>query len=166
MTIDQINDLDRGAFVLAVGWIFEHSPWVAERSWEHRPFASLEKLSQTMESAVESSSHAEQLALLGAHPALGSRAQMSQPSTDEQASAGLDRLTLDEYQRFHRLNEAYKTKFGFPFLFAVKGSNKSQILDALERRLDAGVEEEFQTAMRQVYKIARFRLQDLIDNQR
>ncbi len=164
MTIDQINDFDRSTFVQAVGLVFEHSPWVAERSWEHRPFASLEELIRTMEAEVESGSHAEQTALLRAHPDLGSRAQMSPSSAEEQAGAGLDRLTLEEYRRFHQLNEAYKTKFGFPFLFAVKGSNKFQILEALEHRLDAGSEEEFPMAIRQVYKIARFRLQDLIDN--
>jgi OHCU decarboxylase len=166
MTIDQINDLDKSAFVQAVGWVFEHSPWVAERSWSHRPFASLEELNGTMESEVESASPAERLALLRAHPDLGSRAQMSPSSTDEQAAAGLDRLTAEEYQRFHRLNEAYKSKFGFPFLFAVKGSNKLQILEALERRLDAEAEEEFRTAITQVYRIARFRLENLIDGRR
>jgi len=166
MTIDQINHLDASAFVQAVGWVFEHSPWVAERSWKHRPFASLEALHEAMESEVGSASRADQLALLRAHPDLGSRAQLSPSSTDEQAGTGLNRLTPEEYRRFHDLNGAYKKKFGFPFLFAVKGSDKFQILDALERRLEAGAAEEFQTAMRQVYKIARFRLQDLIDNHR
>jgi 2-oxo-4-hydroxy-4-carboxy-5-ureidoimidazoline decarboxylase len=166
VTIDQINDLDSSAFVQTVGWAFEHSPWVAERTWEHRPFGSLEDLNKTMESQVELATRAEQLALLRAHPDLGSRAEMSPPSAGEQAGAGLDRLTPEEYRRFHQLNEAYKTKFGFPFLFAVKERDKFQILGALERRLNAGVEEEFQTAIRQVYKIARFRLRDLIDNHR
>ncbi len=166
MTIDQINDLDRSAFIQDVGWVFEHSPWVAQRSWLHRPFESREELIKTMESEVESASRAEQVSLLSAHPDLGSRAQLSPSSANEQAGAGLDRLTPEEYRRFHELNEAYKTKFGFPFLFAVKGSNKSQILQALERRLDAAAEEEFQTAIGQVYQIARFRLQGLIDNHR
>jgi 2-oxo-4-hydroxy-4-carboxy-5-ureidoimidazoline decarboxylase len=164
VTVDQINDLDRRAFVQAIGWVFEQSPWVAERTWEHRPFASVEALNETMESQVELASRPEKITLLRAHPDLGSRVQMSHASTDEQAGAGLDRLTPREYRRFHHLNEAYKTRFGFPFLFAVKGRNKFQVLQSLEQRLDAGPEEEFQTAMRQVYKIARFRLQDLIDN--
>ena len=164
MTVDQINDLDRRAFLQAIGWVFEHSPWVAERTWEHRPFASLEALNETMESQVELASRPEKITLLRAHPDLGSRVLMSHSSADEQAGAGLDRLTPKEYRRFHHLNEAYKTRFGFPFLFAVKGSNKFQIFQALERRLNAGPEEEFQTAMRQVYKIAHFRLRDLIDN--
>ena len=162
MTIHQINDLGRSEFVRALGRVFEHSPWVAERCWGHRPFASLEELNETMESTVESAPRAEQVALLRAHPDLGSRAQMSASSVDEQAAVGLHRLTQAEYARFHDLNEAYKSKFGFPFLFAVKGSNKFQILDALARRVDSGAEEEFQTAMRQVFRIARFRLQDLI----
>jgi 2-oxo-4-hydroxy-4-carboxy-5-ureidoimidazoline decarboxylase len=166
VTIDEMNDLDRPAFVEAVGWVFEHSPWVAERSWERRPFVSLEELIGTMESQVGFAPRAEQVALLRAHPDLGSRAQMSSSSTNEQAGAGLDRLTPEEYRQFHQLNEEYKAKFGFPFLFAVKGSNKFQILQALESRLDAGEDEEFETALQQVYRIARLRLQAVVDNHR
>jgi OHCU decarboxylase len=160
MTIDQIDALDQSAFVQHVGWVFEHSPWVAERSWRRRPFRSIDALHQAMREEVEAASRAEQLTLLRAHPDLGARAKMSQSSTAEQAGAGLDRLTAVEYDRLHQLNEAYQRKFGFPFLVAVKGSTQFDVLNALERRLQADESTEFAEALRQVYRIARFRLED------
>ncbi len=164
MTLQELGHLDQAAFVEAVGWVFEHSPWVAERTWRHGPFASLDGLHRTMKSEVEAAALEEQLALLQAHPDLGSRAKMSSGSIAEQSTAGLDRLTAEEYSRFQELNAAYKHKFGFPFLFAVRGSNKLQILEALGRRLGSSAEEEFRIALQQVYLIAGFRLHDVIDN--
>jgi 2-oxo-4-hydroxy-4-carboxy-5-ureidoimidazoline decarboxylase len=161
MTIDEINALDRDAFVEKVGWVFEHSPWVAERSWSRRPFPSIVDMHQAMREQVETASRDDQLALLRAHPDLGAKARMSPSSTGEQAGAGLDRLTESEFERLRSLNEAYRLKFGFPFLLAVKGGTKFDILDALERRLHSEVESEFAQALEQVYKIARFRLEDL-----
>ena len=157
-----LNTLDQARFVEAVGWIFEHSPWVAERAWFARPFANLEALLSAMRAVVEEASEEDQLALLRAHPDLGTRARISAPSTEEQAGAGLDQLTHDEFERLDRLNSAYKNKFGFPFLFAVKGSTKYDVLEALERRLNASPEAEFQEALRQVYRIAGFRLRETI----
>jgi 2-oxo-4-hydroxy-4-carboxy-5-ureidoimidazoline decarboxylase len=162
MTIEQINMLDRGAFVEQLGWVFEDSPWVAERSWERRPFASVTELHNAMREAVEAASREEQLALLRAHPDLGARARMSLSSAGEQGGAGLDRLTESEFDRLRTLNEAYKLKFGFPFLLAVKGSTKFDIVEALERRLQSDAYIEFVEALRQVYRIAGFRLEDLI----
>jgi 2-oxo-4-hydroxy-4-carboxy-5-ureidoimidazoline decarboxylase len=104
----------------------------------------------------------ERLALLRAHPDLGTRARMSDASVGEQKGAGLDRLTREEFDRLQRLNRAYREKFGFPFLFAVKGSTKHDILAALERRLAAAPEEELDEALRQVGRIALFRLRDLL----
>jgi len=105
----------------------------------------------------------EQLALFRAHPDLGTRAKVSPSSTSEQAGAGLDRLTSEEYARLTDLNDAYREKFGFPFLYAVRGSDKFAILEALERRLSSNPEDEFQEALRQVFRIARFRLESVID---
>ena len=102
------------------------------------------------------------MALLRAHPDLGTRARISAASTAEQSGAGLDRLTPDEFERLQRLNSAYRDKFGFPFLFAVKGSTKYDILQALERRIQASPDAERQEALRQVYRIAEFRLRDTI----
>ncbi|MGH9348525.1 MAG: 2-oxo-4-hydroxy-4-carboxy-5-ureidoimidazoline decarboxylase [Vicinamibacterales bacterium] len=159
MTLSDLNAYDRAHFVEALGWIFEHSPWVAERAWEHRPFASLDDVLEAMAGVVSAATAGEQLALLRAHPDLGTRARISEASAGEQAGAGLDRLTPEEHERLQRLNAAYRQKFGYPFLFAVKGRNTHQILEALERRLAGDREEELAEALRQVYRIAHSRLQ-------
>lgn len=183
MTIAELNERDRNGFVAALGWIFEESPWVAERAWEKRPFPTLDALHGAMTAVVTEASEEQQLALLRAHPDLGTvrlkpdptgvasnigtvRLQadrkMSQASQREQAGAGLDTLTSDELARVRRLNAAYREKFGFPFLYAVKGSTKHDVLNALERRLTSTRDIEHQEALRQVYRIARFRLEDLV----
>jgi 2-oxo-4-hydroxy-4-carboxy-5-ureidoimidazoline decarboxylase len=162
MTVDEINSLSREQFIASLGWVFEHSPWVAERAWEVRPFSDLSQLHAAMKQVVNSASREEQRALLCFHPDLGERARMSNASSKEQSGAGLDNLSSDEYQRLKRLNTEYREKFGFPFLYAVKGSTKYDILQALERRLGNTAVEEFQQALEQVYRIAQFRLQDMI----
>jgi 2-oxo-4-hydroxy-4-carboxy-5-ureidoimidazoline decarboxylase len=161
MTLDELNASSQPRFVETLGWIFEASPWVAERAWTARPFASVHDLHQAMTAAVDAATADARLALLRAHPDLGARARMSDASVGEQQGAGLDRLTPAEFERLQRLNLAYRQKFGFPFLFAVKGSTKHDILAALERRLPDDAERELEEALRQVYRIAMFRLQDL-----
>ena len=116
-----------------------------------------------MNGEVAAASPEEQLALFRAHPDLGTRAKTSPSSNSEQAGAGLDRLTSGEYKRLLDLNTAYLKKFGFPFLYAVKGADKFAILEALDRRLNSNPQDEFQEALRQVYRIARFRLESLIN---
>ena len=150
------------AFVAAVGPVFEHSPWVAERAWSHRPFADLASMHDVMTRQVLQASRDEQLALLRAHPDLGARARMSAASEGEQAGAGLDRLNTVQYERLCAANARYRDRFGFPFLFAVKGSTASDILAALEARVDGTWDAEFETALGQVFRIALFRLQDLV----
>jgi len=162
VTIDHLNASDRASFVAALGWIFEGSPWVAERAWTHRPFDSVEQLHAVMTVEVARAAREAQLALLRAHPDLGTRVRMSDASTHEQAGAGLDRLTRGELDRLEQLNAAYRQKFGYPFLFAVKDSTKTQILQALEKRLSSDPDEEFAEALRQVYRIAHVRLQTAI----
>jgi 2-oxo-4-hydroxy-4-carboxy-5-ureidoimidazoline decarboxylase len=162
MTIAELNALDRGRFVEALGWIFEESPWVAERAWDSRPFPSADALHQQMTLVVSRATRDEQLALLRAHPDLGARARMSDASVGEQAGAGLDRLSRHDFERLHALNSAYREKFGFPFLYAVKGSTPQQILDALEHRRSRSVDEEFAEALRQAGRIAKFRLDTLV----
>lgn len=161
MTLDELNARSRPQFVDALGWIFEASPWVPERAWTARPFASVHDLHRAMAAAVSDASENERLALLRAHPDLGTRARMSDASVGEQQGAGLDRLTPGEFERLQRLNAAYREKFGFPFLFAVKGSTKDDVLAALERRLDEDPDRELSEALRQVSRIAMFRLQEL-----
>jgi len=161
-TIDDLNRADRAGFLQAVGWVFEGSPWVAERAWDLRPFTSLDALHDAMMSTVAAATMAEQLDLLRAHPDLGARVAMTEASKREQAGAGLDTMTRDAVDRLQALNKAYRKKFGFPFLFAVKGSTKHGVLAALATRLPATPDEEFAEALRQVYRIAWFRLQDVV----
>ena len=162
MTIAELNAYDRPEFVRTLGWIFEDSPWVAERTWDRRPFASLDELHAAMTRVVAGATEGEQLALLRAHPDLGTRARVSDASTGEQRGAGLDRLTADEFARLERLNTDYRTRFGFPFLYAVKGSTRHDVLAALAARGTRPRAEEFAEALQQVYKIARFRLEGVI----
>jgi 2-oxo-4-hydroxy-4-carboxy-5-ureidoimidazoline decarboxylase len=158
LTVAELNACDRARSTAALGWIFEDSPWVAARAWERRPFSGVEELHAAMIAVVQAAPCAEQLALLRAHPDLGTRARMSDVSAGEQAGAGLDQLAPADFERLQRLNKAYREKFGYPFLFAVKGSTTQQILAALETRVSRSAEEEFAEALRQVGRIARFRL--------
>jgi len=162
MTLDEINALVKAQFVEQVGWVYEHSPWVAERAAQDRPFESFDHLCDAMNARVQGATAEEQRALLCAHPDLGTRARVSPSSAKEQAGAGLDRLTQEEYDRLLRLNNGWKEKFGFPFLYAVKGSDKFAIMEAMERRLSSSPEEEFAEALRQVFRIARYRLEEIV----
>ena len=163
MTIDEVNGFDRQTFVERVGWVFEHSPWVAERSWAARPFADAGALHDALTRTMWGAGEAEQLALLKAHPDLGARARMSEASVHEQAGAGLDQLARDEFDHLQKLTSQYKEKFGFPFLYAVRGSTRHDILKALRRRLVCSEGDEFREALTQVARIAGFRLEALID---
>ncbi|MEI9815038.1 MAG: 2-oxo-4-hydroxy-4-carboxy-5-ureidoimidazoline decarboxylase [Acidobacteriota bacterium] len=162
MTLADVNEMTQDTFVEKLGWIFEHSPWVAERAWSARPFESIGALHQAMTDQVTLAKLDERLALLRAHPDLGTRARISSASTQEQAGVGLDQLTPEEFDRLKRLNTTYREKFGFPFLFAVKGSNKHAILAALECRVVSDPEPELTEALRQVFRIAEFRLNDTL----
>ena len=163
MTLSELNALDRGQFVDAVGWVCEQSPWVAQRAWGARPFESVDRLYSSLMQALDGASREEQLALVRAHPDLGTRAKISDASSGEQADAGLHELTPEEHERLTSLNEAYRRKFGFPFLLAVKGSGKSVILDNLEGRLKSTPEVELREALRQVGRIVRFRLEGFLE---
>jgi len=162
LTLDTLNASDRAAFVAAIGWVFEHSPWVAERAWDQRPFASLDALHAGMSATVAAASRAEQWQLLCAHPDLGTRARMTDASQGEQAGAGLDQLSRDQYGRLQALTAAYRAKFGFPFLLAVKGCTIADVLSGLESRLPRTEPDEFAEAIRQTCRIARFRLEGTV----
>jgi 2-oxo-4-hydroxy-4-carboxy-5-ureidoimidazoline decarboxylase len=156
MTREKVNALSRAEFVEQLGWVFEHSPWVAERAWEQRPFASVEALHAAMTAAMKAASRDRQLRLLRAHPELGSRQPMSQASTGEQAGAGLDSVDWFLPDSLRR----YREKFGFPFIYAVKGGTVNDILLALSIRVDDPPQQEFQQALHEVSRIAWFRLRD------
>jgi 2-oxo-4-hydroxy-4-carboxy-5-ureidoimidazoline decarboxylase len=159
--MEKINQMNKEEFVEKVGWVFEHSPWVASGAWENRPFESSKSLLQTMINIVQNADESMQLALLRAHPDLGTRLQMSEVSQKEQAGAGLNQLSKEEFEEFISLNKKYVNKFQFPFIMAVKGQSKETILAAMNQRVHKSYEEEYHIALCEVYKIAEFRLNDI-----
>ena len=162
-SIAQLNQMSQSEFVAALGTVFEHTPFVAQQAWNHRPFADVTQLYQTMVDTVKAMSQEEQLTLIRAHPDLGSKVKMAESSVQEQTGVGLDRLSAEECDRFGFLNQAYKDKFGFPFIIAVKNHTKSSILEAFERRLENTVDAEIAQALTEIAQIAKFRLLDLVD---
>jgi 2-oxo-4-hydroxy-4-carboxy-5-ureidoimidazoline decarboxylase len=166
LTLADVNRMSAAEFRETLGGVFEHSPWIAERAWAARPFASLESLHATMTGVVRAAAPAEQLALLRAHPDLAGRAArasaLSASSRAEQSGAGLDRLTDEEYERFGRLNAAYREQFDFPFIIAVRRHDTASILAAFERRLGNTREAELEAALEQVFAITRWRLEALV----
>jgi 2-oxo-4-hydroxy-4-carboxy-5-ureidoimidazoline decarboxylase len=160
--------LSREDFVKVFADIYEHSPWVAEKAYElglDQSIDEVDGLHQRMADILISASHEAQLALINAHPDLAGKAairgELTASSTAEQAGAGISECSTEEFARFTELNDAYKAKFGFPFIKAVKGSNRHQILAAFETRIHHSAEQEFQTALAEINKIALFRLQAL-----
>ncbi|MCP8937693.1 2-oxo-4-hydroxy-4-carboxy-5-ureidoimidazoline decarboxylase [Alsobacter sp. SYSU M60028] len=166
MTLAEVNALTREAFMAAFGGVAEHSAWVAERAAAARPYADRAAMVLAFQRAVLDASDDERMALLRAHPDLAGRAalagELTRESTQEQAGAGLDRLTQEEYARFQTLNDAYRARFGMPFIVAVRGATKHQILAAFENRVGGTREEETLTAVAQVLRIVRFRLEDAV----
>lgn len=163
------STLDRDAFVAHFGDIYEHSPWVAELTWEAGIGGdqdSPDGLAEAMSRCLVSAPAERQLEVIRAHPDLAGKAaktgELTDDSTKEQAGAGLDQCSAEEYERFHRYNEAYKERFGFPFVMAVKGSDRHKILAAFETRLHHSPEEERRTAIEQINRIARLRLADRV----
>ena len=142
--------------------IAEHSPWVAQFAFRSAPFESREAMIAAFTMTVHHADPDDQLALLRAHPDLATRAKLTADSTSEQKGVGLDALTAGEFAHFTALNTAYKEKNGFPFIFAVKGATKHQILVGFEARIANDSNDEFATALAQVCLIIRFRLEDRV----
>jgi 2-oxo-4-hydroxy-4-carboxy-5-ureidoimidazoline decarboxylase len=166
MDIDQINNSDTTHFVELLGGIFEHSPWVAERVYSARPFASRTDLHLKMVAEVRKASVEQRRELLCQHPELAGKeadeGSLTDASKREQAGAGLNQCSSDELARINHFNQAYGAKFGFPFIIAVTGLDKYQILAAMQQRLDHTAEIEFATAIDEVEKIGLIRLDALI----
>jgi len=161
-TLTDLNQLDLESFTQTLGAIFEDTPTIARQAWFQRPFRDRAALHRAMVAVVEAMSPAEQLALIRAHPDLGSRAKMAAASVQEQASVGLDQLTAAEYDRFQALNRAYRDKFDFPFIIAVRNHTKTSILQAFEQRLGHSADEERQRALTEIYQIADGRLAAIV----
>ncbi|WP_127166955.1 2-oxo-4-hydroxy-4-carboxy-5-ureidoimidazoline decarboxylase [Xanthomonas euvesicatoria] len=154
--------LDDAAFLARYRDLFEHSPWVVERALRRRPLADVHR---GLMQVVYDASPQDQVALIRAHPELAGKAAIDRTLTEasaaEQASAGLDRLSEDEFKRFHALNQAYRHRFGFPFVICVRLHDKAGILAALAQRLEAARNAEIATAIAEIGKIVHLRLEAL-----
>ena len=156
-TLQNINLYTDEQFIDLFGGIFEHSPWVAQTAALARPFVSRDAAFEAMRKVVEESDIDEKVALILEHPELGSRLSMSEHSVAEQAGAGLNALTADEFEVITQLNKQYTEKFNFPFIIAVAGLDKHHIMQEMQRRLKLDNTTEFNTALNEIYKIARIR---------
>lgn len=161
--------MDKASFVATYGGVFEHSPFIAERAFDAGSMVeplTADGVHGALVAVFRAASHEERLGILNAHPDLAGKLAiaggLTEDSRKEQAGAGLDRLSAQEHARFTALNTAYVEKFGFPFIIAVKGLTKDDILAAFERRIDNSREEEFATACGQVERIALLRLKSLL----
>ena len=156
--ISTLNQMSQSEFTEAIGSIFEHTPEIAAEAWRSQPFADVQRLHQVMAAIVLQMSDAAQLKLICVHPDLGSKFKMAEASVQEQSTVGLDQLSATEYDRFQYLNQAYKDKFAFPFIIAVRNHTKDSILDAFEQRLLNNLEVEKKQAISEIIEIARWRL--------
>jgi 2-oxo-4-hydroxy-4-carboxy-5-ureidoimidazoline decarboxylase len=166
LSLDELNRMDPRAFAAALGDVFEHSPWVAETAAAARPFASLGALYAAMTTAVRAADAGRQMAVIRAHPDLAGKAaregDLTADSKLEQASAGLDRLSEDEFSAFHRLNNAYRDKFDIPFIICVRRHGKGSILRQFEQRLRHDATAERDAALTEICRIAALRLDQRI----
>jgi 2-oxo-4-hydroxy-4-carboxy-5-ureidoimidazoline decarboxylase len=165
-SLPELNRMDRSSFIGRIGWVYEHSPWVAEKAWEHRPFANLDALHSAMDAVVRAAPEEKRLALIQAHPDLAGRlarvGQLTDASSREQAQAGLKELTAELAAELDRRNTAYREKFGFPFIICARLENVKTILTTLAKRLKHDRETEIALALKEISKIARLRLMDAI----
>lgn len=166
ITVPEANRLDCEDFVRTFGSVYERSPWVAERAWRERPFEGPEDLRRALWRAVDDAPRERQLDLIRSHPDLAGKAavagELTPESEQEQSSAGLDRLSPEEYDRFTDVNAAYREKFGFPMVVYVREHTKDSILAQAEARLANTREAEVGTALEEIQKIAASRLEELI----
>ena len=162
VALGDLNDMELAAFAAAIGDAFELAPWVAEQAYAKRPFATVAALHLAMMAAVRAAPAATQVAFLGQHPDLAGKAAragtVTEESKHEQASVGLDALSEEDFARFHRLNDAYREKFGFPFIVCVRRHTRDSILQQFERRLQNDEGLEFATAVQEVFLITRLRI--------
>lgn len=163
MTLDEVNGLDRAAFVAALGAVFEHAPWVAERAWAARPFACAGALHAAMFGVVEAAGHTEQVAFLNNHPELAGGAVLAPDSASEQGGLGLDRLAGPGLVRLQSMNAAYRARFGLPFIICVRRHTRASILAEFARRLQAEPADEHAAALAEVRRITGLRLAGLVE---
>ena len=161
-SIDKFNKLSKAEFISIFGNIFEKTEWIAEKCYESKPYNNLDELVLKMMEIFENTEKDKHLEILNAHPDLAIEKKLTDDSKNEQKNASLNQCTNEEFLEFKNLNEKYKEKFGFPFIIAVKGKNKEEILNIFRQRITNNINLEFEEAKKQVKKIASFRLSEII----
>ena len=167
--INKINNLSQSKFIQIFANIFEKTKWIAERLYNQKPFDSFEDLRLKMLEIFKNSSKKNQLKILRSHPDLADKTKigkLTSDSNEEQNSAGLDKCTIKEFEEFKNLNEKYKKKFNFPFIYAVKGKSKIEVLNNFKERVAYDINTEFEEAKKQVKKIANLRLTEINKNEK
>lgn len=161
-SLQALSSMDEPAFVAALGDLYEHSPWVAAAAWQSRPFNDRSALQAALSQAMQNADPAKQLALIRAHPELAGKAavrgELTAESQTEQAGAGLDQCSSQEFEEIQMLNHAWQDKFGFPFVIAVRGLTRADIIAAMRKRLAHDKLTEFGEALHQIDRIAELRL--------
>ncbi len=160
--IDKFNQLNKSEFISIFGNVFEKTEWIAERCHKLKPYNNLDELVSKMMKIFENIEKEKHLEILNSHPDLAVAKKLTEDSKNEQKNASLNQCTDEEFVEFKKLNEEYKKKFGFPFIFAVKGKNKKEILNSFRQRITNNINLEFEEAKKQVKKIANFRLSEII----
>jgi len=161
-SIDKFNKLSKAEFISIFGNIFEKTEWIAEKCYESKPYNNLDELVSKMMKIFENIEKEKHIKILNSHPDLAVEKKLTEDSKNEQKNASLNQCTDEEFVEFKKLNEEYKKKFGFPFIIAVKGKNKEEILNSFRQRITNNINLEFEEAKKQVKKIANFRLGEII----
>tara|TARA_B100001123_G_scaffold47984_1_gene48672 strand:+ start:30 stop:545 length:516 start_codon:yes stop_codon:yes gene_type:complete len=167
--INKINSLSKSLFTELFGNVFENASWIAEKLYEQKPFENFEDLSKKMMDIFENTNKENKLKILNSHPDLADKTKigkLTSDSNEEQNSAGLDKCTIKEFEEFKNLNEKYKKKFNFPFIYAVKGKSKIEVLNNFKERVAYDINTEFEEAKKQVKKIANLRLTEINKNEK
>jgi len=160
--IDKFNKLSKTEFISTFGNIFEKTEWIAERCYESKPYNSLDEFFSKMMEIFENTEKERHLEILNSHPDLAVEKKLTEDSKNEQKNASLNQCNNEEFMEFKKLNEEYKKKFSFPFIIAVKGKNKEEILNNFRHRITNNINSEFEEAKKQVKKIASLRLSEII----
>ena len=161
-SIDKVNKLNKSDFISIFGNVFEKTEWIAQKSYDSKPYKNFEELFSKMVEIFENSNKESHIKILNAHPDLAVEKKLTEDSKNEQKNASLNQCNDKEFLEFKNLNEEYKKKFGFPFIIAVKGKNKEEILNSFRQRITNNINLEFEEAKKQVKKIASFRLSEII----
>ena len=161
-SLDKVNKLSQSDFISIFGNVFEKTDWIAEKAYTLKPFNNFQELFSKMMEIFENSKKEKHIEILNAHPHLAVEKKLTEDSKNEQKNASLNQCNDAEFIEFKKLNEEYKKKFGFPFIIAVKGKNKEEILNSFRQRITNNINLEFEEAKKQVKKIASFRLGEII----